>query len=148
MLNIYVIHGPNLNMLGVRETEIYGRLSLQEINKKITTLANELKLEVAFFQSNHEGEIVEYIQQAHYENVDGVIINPAAYTHTSVAIRDSISSVKLPVVEVHLSNTHSRESFRHLSHLAAVCLGRIEGFGAHSYLLALYALHNYLHAKK
>lgn len=147
MRKVYVIHGPNLNMLGVRETDIYGHLSLQEINNKITKLAEELVLDVDFFQSNHEGQIIDVIHQA-AKHGHGIIINPAAYTHTSVAIRDAIASVSLPVIEVHLSNTHARESFRHHSYCAAVCIGRIEGFGAHSYLLALRALYDYMHDKK
>ncbi|BBM87222.1 type II 3-dehydroquinate dehydratase [Candidatus Uabimicrobium amorphum] len=147
MYKIYVVHGPNLNMLGVRETDVYGCLSLEEINGKITILAQELECKVSFFQSNHEGEMIDTIHDAanHY---DGIIINPAAYTHTSVAIRDAIASITLPVVEVHLSNTHARESFRHHSYCAAVCIGRIEGFGAHSYLLALRGLCDFLQDKK
>lgn len=147
MYKFYIIHGPNLNMLGVRETDIYGHLSLQEINKKITMLAEELGLNVAFFQSNHEGQIIDAIHQA-AKDYHGIIINPAAYTHTSVAIRDAIASISLPVIEVHLSNTHAREPFRHHSYCAAVCIGRIEGFAAHSYLLALRALYDYMHHKK
>lgn len=139
MPKIDIIHGPNLNLLGIRETTIYGNMSLEKINNDIMNLARELKIEVSFFQANCEGKIVERIHEAYQKKRDGIIINPAAYTHTSIAIRDAISAISLPVIEVHLSNTHSREKFRHKSYLASVCIGRIEGLGKNSYLLALRA---------
>ena len=136
---ILVIHGPNLNMLGMREPEIYGHQTLEEINTTLMAQAERLGLEVETFQSNHEGEMVDRIQQAH-EAFDGIIINPAAYTHTSVAIRDAISLLTIPVVEIHLSNINKRESFRHTSLMADIVAARISGFGAHGYLLALEGL--------
>jgi 3-dehydroquinate dehydratase II len=138
MSRILVIHGPNLNMLGVRETDIYGDMTLDKINDELTGLAGELGVEVGFFQSNHEGEIVTRIQEAHGK-VDVLIINPGAYTHTSVAIRDAISAVQLPTVEVHLSNIYKREDFRHRSHISGVAVGQIAGFGPDSYMLAMRA---------
>lgn len=143
ILAILVINGPNLNLLGSRETKIYGKTTLGEINQMIKNLAGKLKVKVDFFQSNHEGEIVDKIGQAR-NKYDGIIINPAAYTHTSVAIRDAIAAVKLPVIEVHLSNIYSREDFRHSSLTAPVCLAQISGFGPESYLLALEGLVSYL----
>ena len=137
--NILVIHGPNLNLLGEREKNVYGTLSLKEINNKITEKATDLKLEVDFFQSNSEGELVTCIQDAR-KKYAAIVINPAAYTHTSVAIRDAIAAVSIPVVEVHLSNIYQREEFRHHSMIAPVAKGQVSGFGAHSYLLGLRAL--------
>jgi len=136
---ILVINGPNLNLLGTRETKIYGRTTLAQINQMIKKEAVRLKVKVEFFQSNHEGEIVDRIGRAGNKYA-AIIINPAAYTHTSVAIRDAIAAVKLPVVEVHLSNIYSREDFRHTSLTAPVCLAQISGFGPKSYLLALEGL--------
>ena len=133
-----MIHGPNLNLLGIRETHIYGSYSLAAIDEMIQQKANELGLEVTIVQSNHEGELVEAIQQAHAW-AQAIIINPAGYTHTSVALRDAIAAVRLPTIEVHLSNIFSREQFRHDSVTAGVCYGQISGFGAMSYILALYA---------
>lgn len=135
-MKVLVIHGPNLNMLGAREPEVYGTLTLEEIDRKIRELAGELGLDVALQQSNSESDIVELIQAGDY---DLLIINPAAFTHTSVAIRDAISAAGKPAVEVHLSNIHRREEFRHHSFVAGVALGQISGFGAESYLLALRA---------
>ena len=137
--HVLVIHGPNLNLLGIREPDKYGQLTLEEINGKIRTHAKELNLNVSIFQSNIEGEIIDAIQHA-LEMADGIIINAAGYTHTSVAIRDALLSVKLPAIEVHLSNILAREEFRHKSFIAPVCIGQITGFGANSYLLALDAL--------
>lgn len=135
-MKILVIHGPNLNLLGEREEEIYGSTRLEEINSNLTRLAKEKGAEIQIVQSNHEGEIVDQIGQSRKE-VDCMIINPAAYTHTSVAIRDAISAIKVPVIEVHLSNIYKREDFRQKSLLTSVCEGQISGFGANSYYLAL-----------
>ncbi len=135
-LKILVIHGPNLNMLGMREPEIYGHQSLEEINEALRAQAKQLGLAVETFQSNHEGEMVDQIQQAH-DTFDGIIINPAAYTHTSVAIRDALSMLTIPIVEIHLSNINKRESFRHTSLMADIATARISGFGAQGYQLAL-----------
>jgi 3-dehydroquinate dehydratase-2 len=136
---ILVIHGPNLNMLGTREPEIYGHQTLEEINSALKALTERLGLAVETFQSNYEGEIVDRIQQAHGA-FDGIIINPAAYTHTSIAIRDALSLLNIPVVEIHLSNINKRESFRHTSLMADIVAARISGFGAQGYLLALEGL--------
>jgi len=138
MNKILIIHGPNLNLLGDREPDVYGKLTLESINAKLKDLAKELKVEVEFFQSNVEGEIVNTIQSAK-DNFSAIVINPGGYTHYSVAIRDSISAVKVPTVEVHLSNIYSREEFRHKSVIAPVAAGQIAGFGLHSYLLGLRA---------
>lgn len=142
-MKILVIHGPNLNMLGKREPEIYGAMTLDEINSLLGQKARELGVEVDCFQSNSEGEIVTRIQDA-IKNFDGILINPGAYTHTSVAIRDAILSTGLPVVEVHISNVHKREDFRHKSFISGVALGVITGFGVGSYALGLTGLVNYL----
>jgi 3-dehydroquinate dehydratase-2 len=133
---ILIIHGPNLNMLGIREPDIYGHQTLEEINTALKAKTERLGLEVETFQSNHEGEIVDRIQQAH-ESFDGIIINPAAYTHTSVAIRDALSILNIPVIEIHLSNINKREPFRQTSLIADIATARISGFGPHGYLLAL-----------
>lgn len=138
-VRVLVLHGPNLNLLGSREPEIYGRTTLAEIDAMIAAAAMRLGATVETFQSNVEGELVSRIQQAR-GTADGLLINAAAYTHTSVAIRDAIAAVALPAVEVHLSNTHAREAFRRESHLAAVVSGRVEGFGPGSYLLGLSGL--------
>jgi 3-dehydroquinate dehydratase-2 len=143
MLRILVVHGPNLNLLGAREQSIYGTLSLEALDSAITKLAKELAVEVNQRQSNSEGELVTWIQEARTK-YDGIIINPAAYTHTSVAIRDAIAAVGLPTVEVHLSNIHQREEFRHRSYIAGVALGQIAGLGPTGYLLALRGLHDHL----
>lgn len=139
-MKILVIHGPNINLLGQREPDVYGTLSMDEINQKLSEDATSSSVEISFFQSNIEGELVDSIQQASQNGVDGILINPAAYTHTSVAIRDAISAVQIPAVEVHLSNIHKREEFRHKSLTAAVCAGQIAGFGINSYRLGFNAL--------
>jgi 3-dehydroquinate dehydratase-2 len=138
MTTIIVINGPNMNMLGKREPEKYGSVTLDEINRIIENKASELGVRCEFFQSNSEGELVTALQNA--GNADGIILNAAAYTHYSIAIRDAVAAIEAPVVEVHMSNIHAREEFRHRSFLAPVCRGSIAGFGAKSYLLALYAL--------
>lgn len=143
MSSILVLHGPNLNLLGVREPSIYGAVTLPEINKQLLALAAGQNFKVEVFQSNHEGVIVDAIHGA-LGHHDGILINAAAYTHTSVAIRDAISAVKIPAVEVHLSNVYQREAFRHHSYLASVVLGQISGFGANSYYLGLQALLTHL----
>ncbi len=138
MRKVLVIHGPNLNLLGEREPNIYGSVTLEEINDELKDLAAQNDVELRIAQSNHEGEIVETIQNArHWAEV--IIINPAAYTHTSVAIRDAISAVQIPTIEVHLSNIYAREGFRQASHVSPVAVGQISGFGMNSYLLALRA---------
>jgi|SRR6056297_1326107 len=134
-----VVHGPNLNMLGLREVEIYGKKTLNDLNKELEEEARKLGVEVEFFQSNSEGELVTFIQQCR-KRVDGIVLNAGAYTHYSIAIRDAISSAELAVVEVHLSNVFKREDFRHISMITPVCVGVISGFGKNSYLLALNAL--------
>ncbi len=137
-MRILVIHGPNLNLLGVREISIYGRLTLEEINTKIADFSRREGIRVDTFQSNSEGEIVARIQEspAAYQ---ALIINPAAYTHTSIALRDAVAAIPIPTVEVHLTNIYSREGFRHRSFLGEVCAGQICGFGAMSYILGLMA---------
>lgn len=141
---VLVLHGPNLNLLGKREPDIYGALTLDQINQRVAQEANALGLNVECRQSNHEGDLVGWIQSATAENFGAVLLNGAAYTHTSIALRDAISATDLPVVEVHLSNIHARESFRQHSHTAAVSRGVITGFGLDSYLLGLRAVHNLL----
>jgi 3-dehydroquinate dehydratase-2 len=139
MPRVAVVHGPNLNMLGIRETEVYGHLNLEQINQRILDRARTLGLEVRITQSNHEGEIIEAIHEA-LQWADALIINPGAYTHYSIAIRDAITAVRLPTVEVHLSNIYGREEFRRHSVTAPVTHGIIAGFGVMSYLLALDAV--------
>jgi len=135
---VLVINGPNLNLLGTREPEIYGHTSLEDINRELIALGTELGIRVESFQSNSEGALVDRIQQAR-GNIDLIIINPAAYTHTSIAIRDALTAIEAPVIEVHLSNVYKRESFRHHSTIADVVQARLMGFGAEGYLLALRA---------
>lgn len=138
MRKILVIHGPNLNLLGKREPEIYGKVTLKKINEELAKEAKKLNIELKTFQSAHEGEIVDAIGKAG-DWADAIVINPAAYTHTSVAIRDAVMAVAIPVVEVHLSNIYKREEFRHKSMVAPAAAGQISGFGVNSYLLGLQA---------
>ena len=138
-INILLIHGPNLNLLGKREPEIYGSQPIEYINNNLNNIADKKGVKLQFFQSNSEGEIVTFIGE-NMDWADGIIINPAAYTHTSVAIRDALAAVDLPVIEVHLSNIYQREEFRHFSYISPVAIGVISGFGAHSYELALLAM--------
>ena len=140
-MKILVLNGPNLNLLGTREPEIYGTVSLSQIESEVLNCSKELDVDVEFFQSNIEGELIDKIQQS---PVEGIIINPAGYSYTSVALRDAISAVEKPTVEVHLSNIHSREEFRKNSIIAPVCLGQICGFGKDVYILALKGLYDYL----
>lgn len=135
---ILVLNGPNLNLLGEREPDIYGSKSLHEIEKELSELAQKAGVQIEFFQSNHEGGLVDKIQQTRGD-ASCIIINPAAFTHTSVAIRDALSAVKIPVIEVHLSNIYGREDFRQHSYIAAIARGQIAGFGAFSYVLAFQA---------
>ncbi len=135
---ILIIHGPNLNLLGKREVSIYGKVNLGEINLKLKELAKTLKLSLTIVQSNHEGEIVDLIGKSP-KKYNAILINPAAYTHTSIAIRDAIAAIDIPVIEVHLSNIYSREDFRHTSLISAVAKGQICGFGIESYSLGLKA---------
>ena len=146
-MKILIIHGPNLNLLGKREPDIYGRISLKSIDEALKKLAKDRKVTLEIFQSNHEGEIVTKIQEA--EGVfSAIVMNPAAYTHTSVAIRDAVSAVKTPVIEVHLSNIYAREAFRHQSLIAPVAAGQISGFGCKSYELGFWAALDILKGKK
>ncbi len=146
MLSILVLNGPNLNMLGKREPTIYGARTLQDISSELEKTAASLEVLLTFFQSNHEGVLVDKIQAA-LDLYQGILINPGAYTHTSVAIRDAIAAVSLPTVEVHLSNVHQREAFRQHSYIAPVAIGQISGFGSDSYRLGLEGLVQHLRSK-
>jgi len=141
MHKILIIHGPNLNLLGTREPGVYGKVSIAKINREMAEIAKKSKVQIKIEQSNHEGEIVDLIQKANGK-FDVILINPAAYTHTSVAIRDAIAAVNVPTVEVHLSNIYAREEFRHTSLISPVAVGQVSGFGAESYFLGLEAAIN------
>lgn len=142
-MKILFLNGPNLNLLGTREPDKYGNLTLDDIIEKVEAEAKNFNVEVEFFQSNIEGELVDKIQEAK-SIFDGIVINPAGYTHTSVAIRDAILAVNLPTVEIHISNVHAREEFRKHSMIAPVCIGQITGFQANSYKLGLIAIKDYI----
>ena len=143
MLNVLVLHGPNLNLLGTREPDVYGTDTLADIDSQLTALAEELKIVVRIKQSNSEEMLIEELHSSR-EWANGVLFNPGAFTHTSVALRDAIAAIDIPVVEVHLSNIHARESFRRDSLLAPVCIGSISGFGTKSYMLGLQALKTHM----
>lgn len=141
---ICVIHGPNLNFTGVREPEIYGRETLEDMNRYITAKGEALGFAVETFQSNHEGAIIDKLQQCYFDGVDGIVMNPGAYTHYSYAIRDAVASVSIPTVEVHLSDISSREPFRQVSVIAPVCVGQVYGHGKDSYVLGMEQLRQLL----
>ena len=147
MQKVAVIHGPNLNMLGLREPEIYGSTSLEMLNEDLRKKADKLGLEIEIMQSNHEGEILDFLHD-NYKELAGIIINPAGLTHTSVVLRDALASVRLPAVEVHISNIHRREDFRKKSYTAEAAVGQITGLGIKGYLLALDALFDLLRKEK
>jgi len=138
-MKILILHGPNLNLLGTREPEVYGLMTMDDINNKVNELGKELSVEIKCAQSNHEGALIDALHDARTW-ASGVVFNPGGYTHTSIALRDAISAIQIPVVEVHLSNVYAREDFRHVSMISAVCKGKITGFGWRSYLLGLRAL--------
>lgn len=140
MLKILVVHGPNLNLLGTREPEVYGRQTLADIDGQLVALGLELGAQVSTFQSNHEGALIDRIHQARVEGVAGILINPGGLTHTSVALRDALAAVAIPAIEVHLSNVHAREEFRRHSYISGIVLGQICGLGAQGYQLALHGL--------
>ena len=143
MPSILILNGPNLNLLGTRQPEVYGSTTLKDIEQMCADAAQRLGVSVAFAQSNHEGTLVDQIHAAKGSH-EGIVLNAGAYTHTSIALMDAISSVELPVIELHLSNVHAREAFRHTSYIAPVAIGLICGFGAHGYVLALEALSEHL----
>lgn len=143
---IWILHGPNLNLLGTREPGVYGSTTLSQINEDLERYGQDRGIKVETFQSNHEGALVDRIQSAGPTGVDFIVINPAAFTHTSVAIRDALAAVAVPFVEVHLSNIHRREEFRHLSYISKVALGMIAGFGPQGYVLGIEALAAHLKA--
>ncbi len=147
MKKILVIHGPNLNMLGKRETGIYGETTLTDINEALKNLAKELAVDVTVFQSNTEGALIDRIHEAAVE-YDAIVINPAGYTHTSVALRDALAAVDIPAIEVHISNVYKREEFRQHSYISAVAVGQIAGFGVNSYLLGLRAAVDLVRSKQ
>ena len=141
-MKIMIINGPNLNFLGIREKNIYGIMTYEGLCEYIKEFCSKNSIEVEILQSNIEGELINFIQRAYFEQYDGIVINPGAYTHTSIALLDAVKSVNLPVVEVHLSNIHSREEFRHKSVIAPACVGQIAGFGTYGYILGILGLKN------
>ena len=143
-MKIMVINGPNIQLLGIRKPGIYGNATLADLQKRLEKVAKELKVKIIFFQSNHEGALVDVIGSAIDNGIDGIIINPAAYTHTSIAIHDALESVEIPAIEVHISNIHKREEFRRKSVTAPACLGQISGLGTEGYEWALRAITDYL----
>lgn len=147
MTKILILNGPNLQLLGTRKKEVYGSTTLEEIRQNLEKIAASFDVELVFYQSNHEGDLVDRIGNAKTEGVDGIVINPAAYTHTSIAIRDAIEGVSIPAIEIHLSNIHAREEFRHRSMTAPVCIGQIAGLGPDGYEWALRAMVKYLRSK-
>ena len=146
-MKVLLLNGPNLNLLGTREPEIYGAATLEDIVSQLQEFAAKAGVELSHFQSNHEGALIDYIHDAKAKGVEGLIINPGGLTHTSVSLRDAIAGVGIPTVEVHLSNIHAREPFRHVSYIAGVALGQICGFGSKGYELALDALRAHLGVK-
>lgn len=143
-MKILVLNGPNLNLLGSREPEVYGHTTLDQVMQKLVDEGSSLNCDIETYQSNHEGDLIDQIHRAGHEKLSGLIINPGGYTHTSIALRDAVSGVALPTVEIHLSNIYAREEFRHHSFIAPVAIGQISGFGAVGYSLALRALVEYL----
>lgn len=139
-MKILVVHGPNLNLLGSREPEVYGSETLSQINSDISSFASTIDVETLFFQSNHEGALIDRIHSAREEGVSGIVINPGGLTHTSVSLRDALASVAIPVAEVHLSNIHAREEFRHHSYITPIAVGIVSGFGSSGYKMALQGL--------
>ena len=139
-MNILVINGPNMNMLGIRQPEIYGKATYEDLKAMLQAEADTLGVDISFFQSNHEGALVDAIQQAYFDKVDGIIINPGAYTHTSVALLDAVKGVSIPTVEVHISDPDTREDFRHISYIRLACVATIKGHGLPGYLEALHLL--------
>ncbi len=147
-MKIAVINGPNINFTGIREKGVYGSKSLEDINKNIVEYGEKNGIEISCFQSNHEGEIIDFLQKCYYDGINGIVINPGAFTHYSYAIRDAIASVSIPTVEVHMSNIHKREEFRHTSVTVPVCIGQICGLGDFGYILGVQAVKNYCESTK
>lgn len=140
MKSVLILNGPNINLTGLREKSVYGSQTFDDLTRLIQQEADRLGCQVRFVQSNHEGALIDALQQAYFDHLDGVVFNPGAYTHTSIALHDAIASIPIPVIEVHMSNVHAREPFRHTSMTAPVCRGQIVGFGFYGYLMALRAL--------
>ena len=143
-MKIAVINGPNINFTGIREKGVYGNKTFDDIQAEIKAFCDQKGIESLFFQSNHEGEIIDFLQKCYFEKVDGIVINPGAFTHYSYALRDAISSVSIPTMEVHMSNIHKREEFRHTSVTAPVCIGQLCGLGDFGYILGVEAVENYI----
>ena len=140
MKHFLILNGPNINMTGLREKSVYGSKTFDDLKQLIREEAQRLGCEVRFVQSNHEGVLIDAIQQAYFDGLDGIVFNPGGYTHTSVALHDAVASVPLPTIEVHMSNVHARESYRHVSMTASACRGQVVGFGFYGYVMALRAL--------